>query len=259
MIDSAFAEAAPYYKHRAPYAPATFEYLLEQARLNSRSRVLDLGSGPGTIAIPLSRTVDSVLAVDPSPEMIDEGRARAAAADCHTIDWLCTSAEEMDEARGLFDLAVIGQAFHWMDRDMVLRKVARMLTSNGALALVDRGKRRPQESWELLSNQLVERYLGKRARHPKMSGELPHEVALQRSACFVNFTSREFAIEFERDIPSIIAFIYSTSTSPKSAFGTQASDFERELSAELLTLNPTGVFKEETETEVIFARCARRS
>ncbi len=254
MIDSPFAEAAPYYKHRAPYPPDALEYLCDVLKLDTRSRVLDLGCGSGTIAIPISHRVDHVLAVDPCQKMIDEGLALAAKAHCRNIEWVCTSAEQLDEALGPFDLAVIGQAFHWMDRDRVLRKLAKMLRSDrGALALINPGKRRPQELWEPCANEIVERYIGKIGRHPKMNPELKHEPALLRSGCFANFTTREFAISFERDIASIIAFIYSMSTSPKSAFGKRAEEFERELSAALLALNPSGVFAERTETEVLLA------
>src|SRR5438552_8498405 len=38
----------------APYAPAAIELIVEAYGLSERVRALDLGCGPGTIAIPLS-------------------------------------------------------------------------------------------------------------------------------------------------------------------------------------------------------------
>lgn len=254
MNDSPFSEAAPHYKHRAPYPAAALDYVCDALNLDSSSSVLDLGCGTGTIAIPLSRVVGHVLAVDPSQEMIDEGRSLAANANRQNIEWLRVSAEEVDERRGPFELATIGQAFHWMDRDEVLRKLSRLLVpERGALVLINPGKRRPQESWETCANEIVERYLGKVGRHPKMSPELKHETALLRSTFFSSFTSREFSIAFERNISSIIGYIYSTSTTPRSAFGTRTADFERELTAALLSMQPSGIFSEQTETEVLLA------
>ena len=254
MHDSPFAQAASYYKHRAPYAPEAFAYLCEILNLDSHSSVLDLGCGTGAIAIPLSRRVGRVLAVDPCREMVDEGRTLAAAANRENIEWVCASAEDLEERQGHFALAIIGQAFHWMDRDLVLRKLAQMLSpERGALALVNPGKRRPQESWEPCASEVVERYLGRADRHPKMNPELKHEPALLRSAYFANFTSREFSILFKREIASIIGYIYSISTSPKSAFGARIEEFERDLTAALLALNPSGFFTEQTETEVLVA------
>jgi hypothetical protein len=86
-----------------------------------------------------------------------------------------------------------------------------------------------------------------------MHPELKHEPALLRSGYFANFTTREFSIAFERDIPSIIGYIYSMSTSPKSAFGARIAEFERDLAAALRALNPSGIFVERTETEVVLA------
>src|SRR5262245_16842949 len=119
--DLPFAAAAPYYRYRAPYAPAALEYVREVLELDRSSRVVDLGCGPGSLAIPASRMVGYVLAVDPSHAMIDEGRALAAAGCCNNIDWLCAYAEDIEEDLGPFTGAIIGQAFHWMDRDVVLR------------------------------------------------------------------------------------------------------------------------------------------
>jgi ubiquinone/menaquinone biosynthesis C-methylase UbiE len=257
--DSPFAEAAPYYKHRAPYPAEALDYVCDALKLDSSSNVLDLGCGTGTIAIPLSRVVGHVLAVDSCPEMIAEGRSIASAASCQNIEWLCAFAEELDERHGPFELATIGQAFHWMDRDEVLKKLASVLVpERGALALINPGKRRPQESWEPRANEIVERYLGKIGRHPKMKPELKHESALLRSTCFTSFTSREFSIAFERDISSIISYIYSTSTTPRSAFGARTADFERELTVALLSMKPSGIFSEQTETEVLLAPYVRK-
>lgn len=250
-----FAEAASYYQFRAPYAPAALEYMRDTLQLDRTSRAVDLGCGPGTLTIPLSRWVGQVLAIDPSQPMIDEGRARGEAARCQNIEWLCVRAEDLNEELGHFTVATIGQAFHWMDRDRVLRKLERMLDrERGALVLINPGKRRPQESWEATMNAVVARYLGAQRRHANMNVEPEHEPALLRSGTFSRFTTREFAVDFERDIASIIGYVYSTSISPRSAFGDRAPLFEQELTRELLAANPSGVFNERVETEILIAR-----
>ena len=87
-----------------------------------------------------------------------------------------------------------------------------------------------------------------------MNPELENEPSLLRSGTFSRFTVSEFSMEFERDVPSIIGNVYSISTSPKSAFGDRAALFERDLTEVLLRSNPSGVFKEQLETEVLIAR-----
>lgn len=46
-----------------------------------------------------------------------------------------SSAEALDAGPGSFELAVIGNAFHWLDRDLVARRVLGWLRPGGCLAL----------------------------------------------------------------------------------------------------------------------------
>jgi hypothetical protein len=139
-----------------------------------------------------------------------------------------------------------------MDRDEVLRKLTFLIEQGGGLALVNPGKRRPQESWEPTASRIIAKFLGPRTRHPKSKPQEPeHEPALRRSECFSKFTTREFLNTITRDIYSIIGCIYSISSSAKSLFGDNAKTFETELSEALLSLNPVGVFNEHIETEVV--------
>jgi hypothetical protein len=105
--------------------------------------------------------------------------------------------------------------------------------------------------------EVITRYIGHRPRHPKTNPEPQDEPALLRSNAFSRFTAREFAMEFERDVSSIIGHVYSMSVSPKSAFGNRIGIFEQDLRETLLRANPSGVFKERLETEVTIARVAR--
>jgi 2-polyprenyl-3-methyl-5-hydroxy-6-metoxy-1,4-benzoquinol methylase len=251
--DTPFSEAAPHYRFRAPYAPEALAHVQAAFRLDKSSRALDLGCGPGTLAIPLSRMVGDVFAIDPSAAMIREGRAQGEAAGCANIKWHCSRAEEVTKELGTFSVVTIGQAFHWMERDLVLCKLASMIAEGGGLAVINPGRRRPQESWETLASEVVARYLGPRPRHENMNVEPENEPALRRSRAFSRFTTREFAMDFTRDVPSIIGYVYSMSTSPRSAFRERVSMFERELTQALLSANPSGVFKERLETEVLLA------
>src|ERR1700761_4031264 len=257
---SPFAGTARYYdSFRAPYAQAAFDFIVEACDLGARARGLDLGCGPGTIAIPLSSRVAEVVAVDPDADMISVGRQLAASRGCRNIQWLQSRAEDISPEDGPFRVATIGQAFHWMDRDEVLRKLAILIADGGGLALLNPGKRRPQESWEPIANHVVAKFLGPRARHPRSNPQEPeHEPALRRSEYFSEFTAHEFPGTITRDIHSIIGFIYSTSSSAMRMFGDKAAAFEAKLSEALLRLNPAGVFHEQVETEVVVALRNRR-
>lgn len=252
---SPFAGTAPYYDHfRAPYALAAIDFIVEYFNLGNDARTLDLGCGPGTLAIPLSRSVSEVVAVDPDAEMIVEGERLATLRGRQNIQWMRSRAEDISFRVESFRATTIGQAFHWMDRDQVLRRLAILISDGGGLALVNAGKRRPQESWEPVADQIVAQFLGPRTRHPKSNPQEPeHEPALVRSEFFSKFTAHEFPATITRDIDSIIGCVYSMSSSARPSFGDNAEAFESELTKALLNLNSSGIFNEQIETEVVIA------
>ena len=97
-----FAGAAPYYKYRAPYAPEALVFVRDAFALDGTSRVLDLGCGPGKIAIAMSRMVGEVVALDPEPAMLAVGRDAAAEAQRGNIRWLHARAEDVSPELGVF-------------------------------------------------------------------------------------------------------------------------------------------------------------
>src|SRR5689334_3417487 len=104
-----FRGTASYYaRFRPGYPPELVELLAAKAGLGPRSRVLDLGTGTGQLAVPLAAHAGEVVAVDPEQEML----AQIDAPNVRTVE---ARAEEVDETWGRFDLVTIGNAFHWMD------------------------------------------------------------------------------------------------------------------------------------------------
>jgi ubiquinone/menaquinone biosynthesis C-methylase UbiE len=251
-----FAATAAHYHRRAPYAPQAIAFLVETFALDERSRALDLGCGPGTLTLPLAAATGEAVALDPEPQMLGEARRAAAATGQANIRWLCARAEDLPADVGRFRLATMGQSFHWMDRDAVLARLAGVVEAGGGLAIVNPGKRRPQESWEPTAEAVVERFLGPRQPRRGGSPEPEHEPALARSSHFSRFETHAFATTFTRDIASVIGAIYSLSYAARPRFGDRAAEFEVALSDALLTLNPSGRFDEQVETEVIVARRA---
>ena len=248
-----FRGAAAFYdRYRAPYAEAAIEFAVRRLGLERRSRLIDLGCGPGTLARRFAPRVAEVVAMDPDPDMLAEGRRLATSGGIANISWMQAGSAELGELEGTFRGAVMGQSFHWMDRDQVLGDLHRLIDDGGGIALINPGRRRPQESWEPVAEDVVERYLGRRPPHPQKNAEPHHEPALRRSA-FEITDDVEFASTIRRDVRSVIGAVYSVSSSTQRLFGDRRGEFERDLEAALADACPGGVFHETIETGVIVA------
>ncbi|HEV2162200.1 MAG TPA: class I SAM-dependent methyltransferase [Stellaceae bacterium] len=108
--------AQTYAAHREPYPPEFFSAVAGALKLDGREALIDLGTGPGLLALGFAPYVGRIVGVDPEPAMIAEAR-RAAAAARVEFRLLEGRAEDVPANLGPFDLVTIGRALHWLDRD----------------------------------------------------------------------------------------------------------------------------------------------
>jgi SAM-dependent methyltransferase len=120
------ARAAEYARARPPYPPALWETIRRRGVLQPGRRALDLGAGTGQATGPLLAAGLRVTAVEPGPRLAARLRAAHPAT---TV--LVARAEDVDLPDDGFDLAVAATAIHWLDLDVVLPKLHRLLTADG--------------------------------------------------------------------------------------------------------------------------------
>ncbi len=127
--------AAHYLRGRPDYSPALIRDVATLCGLDGAGRLLDLGCGPGQLAIAFRPFVAEALGMDPEPEMLAlaERQAEAAGVD---VAFRQGSSYDLALLDGPFRLATIGRAFHWMDRAETTRLLADRLTTGGAMALL---------------------------------------------------------------------------------------------------------------------------
>jgi SAM-dependent methyltransferase len=104
--------------------------LTEIRLLGQGRRVVELGAGTGQATGPMIGAGASVVAVEPGREMAARLRSR-----CPSATVLVESAESVLLPDAAFDLAVSATAVHWFDLDVVLPKLHRALTPEGAFAV----------------------------------------------------------------------------------------------------------------------------
>jgi trans-aconitate methyltransferase len=136
--ETLFAGSARYYRQgRTPYAEDLADAMAAALGLDGRGRLLDVGCGPGVIALQLARLFDEVVGLDPDADMLTEAALQAETLTVTNVSWMRMRAEELSGSLGHFRIATFGASFHWMNRPKVARAVREVLEPGGAAVQVD--------------------------------------------------------------------------------------------------------------------------
>ncbi len=242
--------AAYYSRFRPPYPPALVSVLGDKFNLDGKGGLLDLGCGPGSVSIPLAPLFERVVAIDPEPDMLEEGRAAAARARITNITWKRGSSEDLPSNLGSFGLVTMGESFHWMDRQRTLEALYE-LVSEGGIAIVGRGLPLPlvpMTPWRVAIVRVVRSYIGDRPlpwdHQPPQPDEL-HQAFIRRSR-FTGLVDYQEEFEVEWSIESVIGNLYSMSFCNHDELGERAPAFERDLERAILDVEPSGILRGET-------------
>jgi SAM-dependent methyltransferase len=250
-----FRHAARHYLSGRPaYAAALIRRLAGLAGLGPRSRVLDLGCGPGQLAIALTPFAGEVVGIDPEPDMLRIAREAAAAAGL-AIHLVEGSSADLGPALGRFDLAVIGRAFHWMDRPRTLALLDGLILPGGAVALLHtRTPKLPDNAWAETFDSLIDRYsAGDEARRRRKSpGWIPHEAFLLDSP-FCRIEKIAVVERRRTDLEGLIDRALSLSSTSAGGTEDRSAEIAREMRAALTPFADGGAILEVVESEAIIA------
>jgi SAM-dependent methyltransferase len=126
-----FASTVAYYETaRPPYGAAFFEAVALELGLDGDQRLLDVGAGPGILAIGFAPYCREVLGVDPEPGMVEAARAAAERAGV-AVRFIESRFEDVAGKRGKFDIVSIGRAIHWLDPEPARAALDRALAPRG--------------------------------------------------------------------------------------------------------------------------------
>lgn len=124
-----------------PFMRAMREELLELAAPAPGEQVLDVGCGPGTLAIAMKSRVAAgeVYGIDASSEMIEVAKEKAAKAGSKT-DFQVALIEALPFPDASFDLVTSSLMLHHLPDDLVkkgLEQVRRVLKPGGRFTVMD--------------------------------------------------------------------------------------------------------------------------
>jgi SAM-dependent methyltransferase len=126
--------ARDYARYRAGFPDAFFQRLSSFGIGAAGQRVLDLGTGTGTVARGLARRRCRVVGLDPSLDLMTQGRRLDREAGV-AVRYLVSRAEQTGLAEGSFEVVTAGQCWHWFDRPAAAAEVRRVLVRGGRLVI----------------------------------------------------------------------------------------------------------------------------
>lgn len=120
---------AAYHAARPDYPDWVFDMLVARCGLRAGSRVFEIGAGTGKATRRLlDLGADPLIAIEPDTRLADY--LEAANPD-PALEVLRLPFDEAALDDGAFDLGLSATAFHWLDEETALEKVARLLRPGG--------------------------------------------------------------------------------------------------------------------------------
>jgi SAM-dependent methyltransferase len=261
--------AAVHYRlGRPPYSPQLESVLAEELGLDGTGRLLDVGCGPGVLAVRLAHLFEEAVGLDPDAAMLAEAHRAAAEHGVTNVRWVQAVAEDLpDAAPGPHRLVTFGQSFHWTDQARVADAVYEMLEPFGALALiVHRVEGRPVPPSpgpppipHREIEALVEKYVGSNRRAGRGTGPSRghrfEDVLARTGSDSLRTIFVPGLADLVRDAESVLAGYFSFSFSAPHLFGDRVNDFSADVRALLASRSADGLFWDwPGDTEVVVAR-----
>ena len=123
---------ALYEELRTPYPPSFFREVAQRLAFAKQHALIDLGTGPGLLALGFAAYVGRIVGVDPEPAMLAAAK-KAAEQASQILTLIQGKAEDLPQDIGRFDVVTIGRALHWMDREATLARLERLVAPEGVI------------------------------------------------------------------------------------------------------------------------------
>jgi ubiquinone/menaquinone biosynthesis C-methylase UbiE len=276
MVRGRFKGTAWFYARYRPWYPdVLFNYMKDSFHLNGSENLLDLGCGPGHLAIPIAKYVKQVIGVDPEPEMLIEAERLADYNKVKNIKWVRGSSNELDRLlfSDKFKLTTMGRSFHWMDREHTLSSLFNKTLHGGGITIIQENHDETRKrKWQKAINLVTERWLGERKekeqKYPvekfsiynikdndnnNANKNKKHHDKFVAASNFSDMKIWKYNYQRTWNIRSIMGLLYSKSSSSIYVLGNKRKLFQDDIIKTLSEIQPSGEFIEDVSLEAILA------
>lgn len=237
-----FDSTVPFYaRYREPYPATFFLEVSRRAGLHGNDRLIDIGCGPGSLAIGFAPYVKSCVGVDVETEMLEAARVEAARAGVH-LDLLQARIEDLPSDIGRFQAVTIGRALHWFDREEAIAVLERIVDSSGWIAICGtRAHNAASQGW-------TGKFHDVRRAWSSDPDESRYHINLEDwfgGSRFRRVEDIEVTEHHRITIQDLIGRALSLSTTSPKVLGDRRTDFEAAMNGALEPLSDGGVFEEQ--------------
>jgi SAM-dependent methyltransferase len=258
FVPGRFSSTVPFYvEGRLDYPLRLISNVARWLGIAPPARVLDLGCGPGFLAISFAKLGCAVTGLDPNREML-EAAAQLAARERIACEFREGSSYDLSPALGRCKLVTMGRSFHWMDRPATLVALDGMIEADGAIALFnDRHLRCRENRWVDALEEIRQAFDGREefSQLQKAGDVERHEIVLLASP-FSRLESMGITERRSLSLEGAITRALSFSGSSPQRLGERRPAFEAALREALTPYAEGGRLSEVVEFVALIAKRA---
>ena len=236
-----FASTVEFYaRYREPYPQKFFRQVADEIGLHGDESLLDIGCGPGLLAIGFAPFVRGCTGLDPEPRML--AAAKAAAAEVGVSLSLIQGTVEEFPTTQTYDVITIGRALHWFDPRATQRVLGRIVSDSGRILICGASTvETPESPW-------VQAYAEVRRAWASGPDEKHYRIDPKQwfaGSCFKALGEKLVTERRQITIPDLIGRALSRSNNSPEILGQRQSRFEAEIAAAIEPFAQDGVLLEE--------------
>lgn len=126
--------AKDYAKHRAGFPDSLYERLLSFDIGTVGQKIIDVGTGTGSLARGFALRGSSVIGIDPVEDLLAQAKILDEQAGVR-IDYKVATAEDTGLPPASVQVVTAGQCWHWFDRGLAAEEAKRILHPKGRLLI----------------------------------------------------------------------------------------------------------------------------